>query len=95
LASRGDTYYTGGNYGNNTFYQFNKDYIRLKNIELGYSLPNKLLDKANISNLRVFVNGLNVFTLAAQKVFDPEVSAGSGQYYPQNRVINTGLTISL
>jgi TonB-linked SusC/RagA family outer membrane protein len=95
LASRGDTYYTGGNYGSNTFYQFNKDYIRLKNVELGYSLPNKLLDKANISNLRLFVNGLNVFTLAAQKVFDPEVSAGSGQYYPQNRVINTGLTISL
>lgn len=94
LASRGDTYYTGGNYGNNTYYLFSKDYIRLKNIELGYSLPGELLEKAGIGNVRVYVNGLNVFTFAKQKVFDPEFESGSGQYYPQSRVINTGLTLT-
>ncbi len=94
LASRGDTYYTGGNYGQNTYYLFNKDYIRLKNIEIGYTLPNTLLDKVGISNFRIFANGLNVFTVAAQKVFDPEFTSGSGQYYPQNRVLNTGLSLT-
>lgn len=94
LASRGDTYYTGGNYGNNTYYLFNKDYVRLKNLELGYTLPNSLLDKVKISNLRIFVNGLNLFTISAQDVFDPEFNSGSGQYYPQNRVLNTGLSLS-
>ncbi|MEL6945765.1 MAG: SusC/RagA family TonB-linked outer membrane protein, partial [Bacteroidota bacterium] len=38
LASRGDTYYTGGSYGNNTYFLFDKDYIRLKNLEIGYNL---------------------------------------------------------
>ena len=94
LASRGDTYYTGGNYGNNTYFMFSKDYIRLKNIELGYNLPNTLIDKIGLSNARVFVNGLNVFTVAKQKIFDPENNQGNGVYYPQSRVLNTGLTVT-
>jgi hypothetical protein len=94
LASRGDTYYTGGNYGNNTYYLFSKDYIRLKNIELGYTLPSNVLEKAGIGNVRIYVNGLNVFTFAKQKVFDPEFETSSGQYYPQSRVINTALTLT-
>ena len=94
LASRGDTYYTGGNFGSNTYYLFSKNYIRLKNIELGYNLPADLLTKMKISNLRFFVNGLNVFTIAKNKIFDPEATAQSGVYYPQSRVINGGLTLT-
>ena len=94
LASRGDTYYTGGNFGGNTYYLFNKNYIRLKNIELGYNLPANLLNKIKISNLRFFVNGLNVFTIDKNKIFDPEATAESGVYYPQARVINAGLSLT-
>lgn len=94
LASRGDTYYTGGNFGNNTYYLFSKDYLRLKNIELGYNLPAGLLNKIKISNLRFFVNGLNVFTIDKMKVFDPEATVQGGVYYPQARVINGGLTLT-
>jgi hypothetical protein len=94
LASRGDTYFTGGSYGNNTYYLFNKNYLRLKNIELGYNLPENILNKAKISNLRVFVNGLNVFTIDKIKVYDPEATVESGVYYPQARVINAGLTLT-
>ena len=94
LASRGDTYYTGGNFGSNTYYLFSKNYIRLKNIELGYNLPADLLTKMKITNLRFFVNGLNVFTIAKNKIFDPEATAQSGVYYPQSRVINGGLTLT-
>lgn len=94
LASRGDTYYTGGNYGNNTYYLFNKNYIRLKNLELGYTLPSSLVQKAKLGSLRVYVNGLNLITIDKMKVYDPEATASSGVYYPQSRVINTGLSLS-
>jgi TonB-dependent starch-binding outer membrane protein SusC len=94
LASRGDTYYTGGNYGNNTYYLFSKDYIRLKNLELGYTLPSNLFNKVKLGGLRVYVNGLNLVTFTKQKVFDPEATAESGVYYPQSRVLNTGFSIT-
>ena len=94
LASRGDTYYSGGNFGNNTYYLFDKDYIRLKNIEIGYRLPKALLDKIKISNARIYINGSNIFTIDKMKVYDPEATVSSGVFYPQSRVINTGLSIS-
>ena len=94
LASRGDTYYTGGNFGQNTYFLFSKNYLRLKNIELGYNLPANILSKIKMNNLRVFVNGLNVFTIDTVKIFDPEATAESGVYYPQPRVINAGFTLT-
>jgi hypothetical protein len=94
LASRGDTYYTGGNYGNNTYYLFSKNYIRLKNLELGYTVPSTFTDKVKLGSVRLYVNGLNLFTIDKNKVFDPEATAQSGVYYPQSRVINTGLSLS-
>ena len=94
LASRGDTYFTGGNYGFNTYYLFDKNYIRLKNIELGYNFSSKTLDKVKINALRIFVNGLNLFTIDKNKIYDPEATVESGVYYPQARVINGGLTLT-
>lgn len=94
LASRGDTYFTGGGYGNNTYYLFSKNYLRLKNIEIGYNLQPSILQKVKISNFRVFANGLNVFTIDKMKVYDPEASVESGVYYPQARVINLGFSVT-
>jgi hypothetical protein len=94
LASRGDTYFTGGNYGFNTYYLFSKDYIRLKNLELGYTLPASTLQRLKISNLRVFINGFNLFTIDGNTVFDPEATVESGVYYPQARIINGGVTLT-
>ncbi len=94
LASRGDTYFSGGGFGNNTYYLFSKNYVRLKNIELGYNLPAAALAKYKVSNLRLFVNGLNVFTIDRYKIFDPEATAQSGVYYPQARIINAGLSLT-
>ena len=94
LASRGDTYYTGGNYGNNTYFLFSKDYIRLKNLELGYTLPDNVVQKVRLGSLRVYINGLNLLTFSKQKVYDPEATASSGVYYPQSRILNTGLSVT-
>jgi hypothetical protein len=95
LASRGDTYFTGGNYGNNTYFLVDKDYLRLKNIELGYNLQPKILERAKISNLRVFLNGLNVFTIQDKNMpYDPESTVQSGVFYPQAKVFNGGITLT-
>jgi TonB-linked SusC/RagA family outer membrane protein len=94
LASRGDTYFTGGNYGNNTYYLFSKNYIRLKNLEFGYTVPTSFTNKVKLGSVRLYVNGLNLLTIDKNKVYDPEATAQSGVYYPQARVINTGLSLS-
>ncbi len=95
LASRGDTYFTGGNYGNNTYFLIDKDYLRLKNIELGYNFQPEFLDKFNISNFRVFLNGLNVFTIDSNDMpYDPESTVQSGVFYPQAKVFNGGITLT-
>ncbi|MDX2248260.1 MAG: TonB-dependent receptor [Bacteroidia bacterium] len=93
LASRGDTYFTGGSFGNNTYYLFSKDYIRLKTLEVGYNIASDALNKAKIGSIRIYVNGLNLITLDQTDVFDPETNTGSGQYYPQARVINAGFSL--
>jgi TonB-linked SusC/RagA family outer membrane protein len=94
LASRGDTYYTGGNFGNNTSFLFSKDYVRLKNIELGYTFNRDLVNKVKAGSFRVYVNAFNLFTIAANNIFDPESNSASGVYYPQSRVINTGFSLT-
>lgn len=90
IAERGDQYYSY----NNTYWFRSRDYIRLKNVEVGYTLPAKLTGKVKISNLRLYLNGLNLITWDKLKVLDPESDNTTGQYYPQARVINGGLTVT-
>ena len=90
IADRGNEYYSF----NNTYWLRNTDYIRLKNVEIGYTIPPVLTQKAGINNLRIYLNGLNVFTLHKLRVYDPENVNGTGQYYPQARIINGGLTVT-
>jgi len=92
LSNRGATYYTDSNNAlNNTYWLRSNNYIRLKNVELGYTLPNKLVEKVGLNSVRVYTNGLNLATLDKIKIWDPESTNTSGQYYPQARVINMGI----
>jgi TonB-dependent starch-binding outer membrane protein SusC len=94
IANRNNTYYTGGTAGNNTYFLRSSDYFRMKNIELGYNLPASVGKPVGISNLRVYVNGLNLVTWDKMKIWDPESTNGSGQYYPQARIINVGARLT-
>ncbi len=95
IANRNNTYYTDlNNAGWNTYYLRNSDYLRLKNIEVGYTLPASLGKKAGISNLRIYVNALNLVTWDKMKIYDPESTSSNGQYYPQSRILNTGVRIT-
>lgn len=78
----------------NTFFLKSTDYIRLKNIELGYSLPQSFLSKLRVQNLRIYVSGFNLLTFDKLKVFDPEGEKATGQFYPQQKVYNVGASIT-
>ncbi len=54
----------------------NGDYLRLKNITLGYSLPKKSIEKLGITKLRLYVTGQNLLTITDYEGYDPEVGGG-------------------
>ena len=83
---------SGGQYRND-FWLNNTAFLRLKNIELGYTLPTSLLSKAKIQSVRFYTNAFNVFTVTKVKDYDPEGNSESGQFYPQQRIINLGASI--
>jgi TonB-linked SusC/RagA family outer membrane protein len=76
----------------NTYWLHNTDYIRLKNIEIGYNLSSRAVNSIGLAGLRVYFNGLNLFTLSKEKLIDPELT--SGQAYPLQRIVNLGLTVT-
>lgn len=69
-------------------------FLRLKSLEIGYSLPDKLLQRFNIENLRVYLAGTNLMTFSSFKLWDPEMG-GNGLGYPTQRVFSAGLQVSL
>ena len=92
IVDRSNQYFSNGN----TYWLKSTDYIRLKNLEFGYTLPTALSSRIGLNNLRVYVSGLNLLTYSPtmKGLFDPESTSGSAQYYPQSRLLNTGLSVS-
>ncbi len=82
----------------NTYFLYNANYLRLKNIELSYTLPRKWLSSLHLSNCNVFVSGFNLITFTKLKDIDPEATS-SGQNYAgwfniQNKVYNFGINLT-
>lgn len=69
-------------------------YWRVKNIELGYTLPKLWLERLQIENVRIYVAGTNLYTHAKFKDWDPESPGGSNFYYPQMKVNTIGLNVT-
>ncbi|SER24672.1 SusC/RagA family TonB-linked outer membrane protein [Pedobacter rhizosphaerae] len=78
------------NEATSTFWMKSGDYLRLKNIEIGYSLPKSLLNRIKLSTIRVFASGTNLLTFSAYDRVDPEVYNGT---YPLQRLLNVGVNI--
>lgn len=68
-------------------------FLRLKSVELGYSLPEKLLGKMNIEKARFYASGTNLLVFSKFKLWDPEMG-GRGLGYPPQRIINIGLNFN-
>lgn len=79
-----------------SFYMENASYLRMKNIELGYSISPKLLSKAGISSLRIYGNVQNAFTITKFKGFDPEqtVDQTRAEAFPQVRIMTMGVNVN-
>lgn len=75
-------------------------YIRLKTLELGYTLPNSLTNKVGLRNCRLSFSGFNLLTFSKMDLLDPEIETDRnivpfpGQYYPQTKIYNFGINVS-
>lgn len=82
-----------GNYERSDFWILDASYVRLKNIQLGYTLPKKVLNYLHVANLRVYAQGENLFTWNKYPDgWDPEINTEGG-YYPILRTITFGLNL--
>lgn len=79
-----------------TFWYKNGDYLRLKSLQIGYTFPVNLIKSLNMSELRVYVEGLNLLTFSELTKYkiDPEQPGVSNGYYPQQRVLSAGIKVS-
>ena len=68
-------------------------YLRLKSVELGYTIPERITKKIAIQSFRVYVSGMNLLTWSKFKLWDVEMG-GSGLNYPIQRVFNVGLNFN-
>jgi hypothetical protein len=89
---------TNGNFGNmSDFYLEKGDYVRLKVVQLGYSLPNKLVSKIGASKLRVYLSAENLLTLTKYTGYDPEIGGSvfgiDKGVYPQARSFMLGVQL--
>ncbi len=70
-------------------------YFRIKNINIGYTLPKAWLNKAKISNVRIYVSGSNLLTISkAWKGFDPEINSANAEFYPLMRTYTAGVNVT-
>jgi len=76
-----------------TWFMRDGSFMRLKSAEIGYSLPERIIQRAKIVNLRVYASGTNLLTFSKFKLWDPEM-AGNGLSYPIQRVFNLGVQIT-
>ena len=80
------------NYQSSSFWQKNGNFLKLRSLEIGYTIPAQLTQKIKINGVRVFMNGTNLFSLDHMEGFtDPETLTG----YPAMRTVSLGLSVQL
>lgn len=88
------------NWRSSDLYVHNGSFLRLRSLQLGYTIPRAILNKAMISNLRLYIMGENLLTFTSYKGFDPEISSGGTSLgidkgvYPQSRTISVGVNVA-
>ncbi|MBP1637327.1 MAG: TonB-dependent receptor [Bacteroidetes bacterium] len=92
---------TNGNFTNmSDFYLEDGAYVRLKTLQIGYTLPKALVNKISIEKLRVYATGNNLFTVTKYSGYDPEIGGNQGIYgidrgvYPQARSFMLGVDLT-
>lgn len=90
---------TYGNNSNNnrasTYWLRDGSYLRLKNLEIGYTLPKAFVSSMHIQNVRFYFMATNLLTFSEFDLWDPELGSSNGQQYPLSRTFTLGMTINL
>lgn len=91
----GGTGSSGANNQKSSFWLLNGNYLRLKNLEIGYTFPRQWMNKMGINSLRAYVSGTNLFVLDHIDIYDPENSSNWDAYqYPMMKSYNVGLSLT-
>jgi len=95
--NRNDEYWVSSE-NPNTFWLWENDFVRLKNLEIGYTLPDAISEKIGLTSLRVHIGGMNLLTWSpGLDDFDPELEAKNdgfaGQGYPMQKILTAGINI--
>lgn len=70
-------------------------YFRIKNVNLGFKLPETLVNKAKISSARIYISAANIFTVTnSWKGFDPEINTQNAEFYPLMRTFTAGVNLT-
>lgn len=77
-----------------TYWQKDMSFMRLKNMEIGYTIPKKITKKAGLSTVRLYVQGLNLLTFSEFKLWDPELDSSYGNVYPTMRTYTFGVNLN-
>lgn len=87
----------GENFQNSTLWLQDASYLRLKNIQLSYTFPKKLIGRIGIKGLQVYVSGQNLVTFSDFKIWDPEISISQANLfsYPILKTISFGINLTL
>ena len=78
-----------------TFWLDNMAYLRLKNIQMGYTVPKKLFKKLGITNLRLYLSAENLLTITSYRGLDPEKTGNKSDVYPLNKSFSIGLNLGI
>lgn len=81
------------NYWNSDFWKQRIRYIKLRNLDFGYSLPSHILEPLSITGVRVYFSGQNLLTLTNLIGIDPETQDTNGLGYPTYRIMNFGINV--
>ena len=86
----------GNNFRNSTFWLRDGRYLRLKNLDIGYTLPKQLVNKIHFQNIRFYVSGSNLFFLHKKfSIWDPESLQPRGEDYPITKAVTLGMQVNL
>lgn len=83
------------NYRPSSYWMRNLSYLRLKNLEIGYTLPKSLTERIHFENIRFFFQGANLLTWSSFKLWDPEMGSENGEAYPITKSFTVGVQVNL
>jgi len=87
-------YEAHNNYRPSSYWARSTSYLRLKNLEIGYSLPKSALETLHMKNVRFYIQAANLLTFSGFKLWDPEMGSSTGEAYPLTKSFTAGLTVS-